>query len=289
MSASEGNSIKKVYLDLSSYNNILRENNNCEETPKFKEIILKSKEKGLRYYYSPSHILDLEDADAKEDKLKLIEEISENNLIYYYNGLKHMNRIPTYYSKYQTKLINSYSKELPNFDAEKFKNKFGLNNIDSDFIQEQKEIVSNIYNSEDYYKKYRKKLKSGKRIKKENFINIVKQILSCKNIDLFYLIRVMYKVLDMIIDDDTLKDKDRAKYKNIDIDSQHCYFASYCNYFVTEDKKLHSKSEFIYNILKEEDIKQFIIKEKYIKQFINLNINTEVYNLSDFIAHINKL
>lgn len=272
-------SIKKVYLDLSSYNNILRENNNCEEMPKSKEIILKYKEKGLKYYYSPSHVLDLENADAKEVKLKLIEEISENNLIYYDNGLKYMDRVPTYYSKYHTELINSYSKELTKFDVKKFKNKFGLYNINNDFIQAQKEVVSNIYKSEDYYKMHRNKLKSGKRIKKEDFIDIVKYILSFKNIDLFHLIRVMYKVIDMISEDDNLKDKDRAKYKNTDIDSQHCYFASYCNYFVTEDKKLHNKSEFIYKILKEKDM----------KQFINININTEVYNLSDFIAHINKL
>lgn len=49
-----------------------------------------------------------------------------------------MDRVPTYYSKYHTELINSYSKELTKFDVKKFKNKFGLYNINNDFIQAQK-------------------------------------------------------------------------------------------------------------------------------------------------------
>lgn len=96
------------------------------------------------------------------------------------------------------------------------------------------------------------------------------ELITCflrKGYDKYFIILFIYKDILDINEDDSLKDTLSNEFKNITMDSWHCCLGASCDYIVTEDKRLKTKSEYIYK---------------------KLNINTKVYTLDRFIEEIKK-
>lgn len=270
---------KKVYLDLNIFIDLKDDENG-------NNIILKSKEHGFKYYYSFGHIYDFLSADENQlkNELKNIERIVDNNYIHY---LTHKNKILHQYSypisnvntinKSKSKILNN--KIYDNLDQYIEKTLHITNSIDrANLIIGINECLK-IIKDDNLYKKYRNDLKN-RQLHLDKFKKIINEnTLKFWNGNLLAIASNIFDLIDTIEKNDDIKDPTRIPFKRITGDFYHCFFAIYCDYFITNDKKFLRKTKFIYDLLNEPIIRN--------SSKINF-IKTKVCNLEKFIEELKK-
>lgn len=280
--------MKKVYIDISSLSDLKCNNYMLD-------LICKSKSYGFTYYYSPAHLFDLDSAGAKENKpelreeeLKYIENIVDANYIFYdkaKNELLKYNTPPTRYIQEcfesgtaSNKLNNIMKSDLAIYEINKEFN--GKLNYEVSEVRKYLEAMTN----DNVYKENKMELMNNYVISEEKLKECIKS-LSCKyQNNIYKIISFTYDYVDFL---DGIKDKlklilyseeQKSKIKLVDrpkntnADALHCFCATYCDYFITSDKTLFSKSKFVYSFLND-----FGIIRK---------IKTKVYTLYKFIEDI---
>ena len=249
--------MKKVYFDINIYSNL---QNNKE----YYDIVLNSKNNSFKYYYSYYHIVDLETSQCRIDNLSFMENIVDDNYIDYLDEkIKYFNKKPTIFINHNTNFTENYNKKLK---TEEFKNdilnKYNINNALLEYhINKREKIVRD----KTEHKEYRRELKFRMNKMSDKQLD---ELITCSlrnGYDKYYIILFIYKDILDINENDSLKDTLSNEFKNITMDSWHCCLGASCDYIVTEDKRLKTKSEYIYK---------------------KLNINTKVYTLDKFIEEI---
>lgn len=285
--------MKKVYIDISALSD-LKSNKNMLD------LIYKSKSCGFVYYYSPAHLYDLDSAGAKENRPELREEELK-----YIESIVGSNRI--YYDKIKNKLLVC-DISLTHYINECFKSGTAsdkLNNIlkSNSAIDEINEVFKDKLDYEEsevlkwldamtddnLYKKYKIELMNKFVISEWDLKKLIEN-LSCRYPnDLDKIISFTYDYIDFlegienklksILLENGLKPKIKLvdRPKNTNADWEHYFCAIYCDYFITSDKTLFSKSIFVYDFLNSlgiiEEIKTKVCTlDKFIEEIKN-NLN----------------
>lgn len=116
-----------------------------------------------------------------------------------------------------------------------------------------------------------------------NFMGLVGQALECQKSDSFFMrFLTTYLLLDMFYKSDKLHKKGNNA-TNIVADAMHAYYAAYCDYFVTDDKRLAEKAAVLY---KEFHINVPIISSKEIPERISPLLWQNTEHILDIIKDI---
>lgn len=280
--------MQKVYIDISALSDL-------KGNKDMLDLIYKSKLCGFVYYYSPAHLYDLDSAGAKENRpelreeeLKYIESIVGSNHIYYdkiKNKLLAQDIFLTYYIKkcFKSGTVSNKHNDIMKSDSaideinEVFKGKLNY---------EESEVRKWLYamTDDNVYKENKRELMTNYIMSEEKLKECIKN-LYCKfpnKLDL--IISSTYDCIDFL---EGIKDKLKSillenglkpkiklvdRPKNTNADGEHYFCATYCDYFITSDKTLFSKSIFVYDFLNSLGI----IEE----------IKTKVYTLDKFIEEV---
>lgn len=279
-----------IYIDLNLLSDFEKEIN-------IYNLILESHKKNTNYFYSPAHLYDLDSAGLKDndpqkriDKLLYLQNIVFDNYLFFnkkLNKISKSNTSPNIFTS--NKYSNGYAqKKLSNIlsNRDSIIELQGLlnSNIPIDILEKN---IKNRMNDEDYKKERRILLDNKKyRIKLNNFKFHIQDRLKMlkKEKSLFDIIEFSYDDMDYIEDIEIIikeilinkelsvkKLKFIDNVKNTDSDFMHCFFATYCDYFVTRDRILFAKSSFIYKFLNEE---------------MKIDIRTKVITLDEFLELI---
>jgi len=248
---------KLIYLDWNVMKAIKNAYKNDEECKLIK--IIEHLKKEYFFIYSVAHLGDLMKGYSNKTKffvendLKFINCFTSNYLGYNY----------MYYNieKKQPKLIKGDAEFIFN---EEYKNCQGVKNVQfPDFYDKffndfktyknlrdfQRKVVKNSNYSKDDFFKYIKIINSEEQLKKE-FYQIFKLFIfetnhNYETLNLYDKINNSYFMLDYF---DSMKEKINKKsyITNILNDAQHCYFATFARYFISEDKMVRKKSKLLY-------------------------------------------
>lgn len=239
--------MNKIYID---QNILTRLDNNNNKTNL--DIILNSKKNKVKYYYSFGHIYDflsIKDEGYLKCELEKITKIVENNYISYRSNKKHIKMV-----KEKIKPIS----QIERIKEEKY-----------DIL----DIAKGILKDYDIYRKY----KSTNHEFKSFIISDISKFARGK---LFGISSITYDFLNLfesVEGKNDIKDRPNTKLTNINADYFHCYFATCCDCFVTNDDRLFNKVKKLYELLNDCEVRK-ATDTKY--------INTKVYKLDEFIKKL---
>ncbi|WP_288621854.1 hypothetical protein [uncultured Brachyspira sp.] len=280
--------MKKVYIDISALSDL-------KSKKDMLDLINKSKSDSFTYYYSPAHLDDLDSAGAKENKpelreeeLKYIENIVGNNHIYY-NRIKNKLLVRdislTHYIDecFKSGTVSNKHNDIMKSDSAIYE----INEVFNGKLDyEESEVRKWLYamTDDNAYKENKRELMANYIISEEKLKSYIKYLFNKFPNNLDLIIYSTYDCIDFlegienklksILLENGLKPKIKLvdRPKNSNADALHCFCATYCDYFITLDKTLFSKSIFVYDFLNSLGI----IEE----------IKTKVYTLDKFIEEV---
>lgn len=264
----------RVYLDYNIYDSIVKEF--------VKDDILKNN--NIKVHLSVGHAEEHHKAlknDKNKENVEILNKIFDEMILLTPNGVLNpgKTRIINKYEKFQEcinrvkeydtgdiviehgKNLNKIQKESVNSYMEKNNKVMNFSNLSLDEIWEQKEIIEGLIKFSEYIEKY--KVATFKQIENLYGYNSARKICNINHDgfemkkDCYSSLQQNYKLLECVIEYLHIllsecgykRDKtDRTTISGIH-DVQHSIYATYCDYFISEDKSFAKRTSAIYKFL----------------------------------------